>query len=173
MSEPFIAEIRIVGFTFPPKGWAFCTGQILPIAQNQALFSLLGTTYGGDGRVTFGLPNLQATAPVGFGTGPGLPPVALGQKGGELAHTLTTAELPAHTHTLEGAVAPTDNNRSPAGNYLGHPTAVSWYSPGPPSTALNVTTVGLAGGGQPHDNMQPYLVLNFCIALQGIFPSRN
>src|SRR5262245_11000059 len=122
MSEPFLGEVRIVGFTFPPKGWAFCDGQILPISQNQALVSILGTTYGGNGQTTFGLPNLQGRAAVGVGTGVGLPPIALGERSGEPTHTLITSELPAHPHPLQGAVAPQDNNRSLEGNYLGSPS---------------------------------------------------
>jgi microcystin-dependent protein len=173
MSEPFLAEIRIVGFNFPPKGWAFCNGQIMAINQNQALFALLGTTYGGNGQTTFALPNLQGRAPLHVGTQQGGPTYSLGQAAGETAHTLITSEMPTHTHPVKAAVAPQDNNRSPEGNYLGSSSVASWYTPSAPTTTLNPATVGLAGGGQPHDNMQPYLVLNFIIALQGIFPSHN
>ena len=172
MSEPFIGEIRIVGFNFPPKGWALCNGQILPINQNQALFSVLGTTYGGNGQTTFALPNLQGRVPVHVGNGGGQT-IDLGEVGGETAHTLITGEMPAHTHTLQGAVAPQDNNRSLSGNLLGSSSAASWYSPGPATLTLNPATVGPSGGGQPHNNMQPYLALNFVIALVGVFPSRN
>jgi microcystin-dependent protein len=168
MSEPFIAEIRIIGFTFPPKGWAFCDGASLPIAQNQALFSLLGTTYGGNGTTTFNLPDLRGSVAVHAGNN-----VALGQKAGEAAHTLITSELAAHNHALMGAVAPQDNNRSPEGNLLGSSSTANQYSAGPPSGDLNAATIGQTGGSQPHNNMQPYLVVPFCIALQGIFPSRN
>lgn len=173
MSEPFLGEIRIVGFNFPPKGWAFCNGQILAIAQNQALFAVLGTTYGGNGQTTFGLPNLQGRAPIHWGTQQGGPSYDLGQSAGETAHTLISAEMPAHNHMLQGASAPQNNNRSPSGNYLGSSSALNWFAPPPATTTLNPGTVAPAGGGQPHDNMQPYLVLNFIIALQGIFPSRN
>jgi microcystin-dependent protein len=168
MSEPFIGEIRIVGFNYPPKGWAFCDGTTLSIAQNQALFSILGTTYGGNGTTTFNLPDLRGRVAAHVGNN-----ITLGQQGGEAAHTLTTNELPAHNHALMGAIAPQDNNRSPEGNLLGSSSTANWYSPGPPNAALNAATIGGGGQGQPHDNMQPYLVLPFCIALVGVYPSRN
>jgi microcystin-dependent protein len=172
VSAPFIGEIRIFGFNFPPKGWAFCNGQVMSIAQNQALFAILGTTYGGNGTTSFNLPNLQGAAPVGVGTGFGQS-IALGQTGGESAHTLTTGEMASHSHGLWAAVAPGDNNRSPSGNYLGTATGLSWYAGQPSGVTLNPATVGLTGGTQPHDNTQPYQVLNYCIALVGVFPSRN
>ncbi len=165
MSTPFIAEIKIMSFNFAPKGWALCNGQLLPINQNQALFSLLGTTYGGDGRVTFGLPNLQGRVPFHMGSG-----LNLGQTGGETAHTLNIAELPAHTHTPVGS-SDNPSAASPAGN-LWASSSGGGYS-ATPNTAMNPASVLNAGGNQPHDNMSPYLVLNFCIALQGIFPSQN
>jgi microcystin-dependent protein len=168
MSDPFLGEVRMVGFNFPPKGWALCNGQLMSIAQNQALFSVLGTTYGGNGQTTFALPNLQGRAPVHVGKG-----VVLGEAAGETAHTLITNEMASHTHSLLGAVAPQDNNRAVTGNLLGSSSAASWYAPGPTTLTLNPATVGNSGGSQPHNNMQPYLVLNFCIALVGIFPSRN
>jgi microcystin-dependent protein len=166
MSVPFLSEIRIMSFGFPPKGWAQCNGQLLPINQYQALFSLLGTAYGGDGRTTFGLPNLQAPTAIHGGDGQGL-----GRSGGEQAHTLVTAETPSppHTHTVMGATTAGDAP-IPAGNYLG--AADNLYAPLAHTTPLPAATVANAGG-QPHNNMQPYLVLNFCIALQGIYPSRN
>jgi microcystin-dependent protein len=160
-----LSEIRIMSFGFAPKGWAQCNGQLMPISQNQALFSLLGTTYGGDGRINFGLPNLQARAPMHLGNGH-----TLGELGGEQAHTLSISEIPVHTHT---AVATTTLGDSPipTGNYLGG--ADNMYGPATTLTSLLPATVGNTGGSQPHNNMQPYLVLNFCIALQGIFPSQN
>ncbi len=165
MSTPFLAEIRIFSFNFPPKGWAFCNGQLLPINQNQALFSLLGTTYGGDGRTTFGLPNLQGRVPFHMGGG-----LTLGQMAGETAHTLNIQELPAHTHTPAGSSG-NASQVSPAGNLWAVGTS-SQYSASS-STSLNPASITNTGGSQPHDNMSPYLALNFCIALQGIFPSRN
>jgi len=165
MATPFLSEIRIFSFNFAPKGWALCDGALLPINQNQALFSLLGTTYGGDGRVNFGLPNLLGSTPVHMGNGP-----ILGQRGGEQAHTLVIAEIPNHTHTW-GATNAAANQPGPGGNMLG---SVAEYN----SSAANLTSMSLAvlstaGANQPHQNMQPFLTLNFCIALQGIFPSPN
>ena len=165
MAEPFLSEIRIMSFGFAPKGWALCNGQILPINQNQALFALLGTTYGGDGRVTFALPNLQGNVPIHEGGGH-----TLGERGGEQAHTLSTGELPLHGHALFGADNPAMTN-VPTNNYLGQQANV--YGAATNLTALAPSEIGNAGGGQAHANMQPFLVLNFCIALQGIFPSRN
>ena len=167
MAEPFLSEIRIFSFGFAPKGWALCNGQLLPINQNQALFSLLGTTFGGDGRVNFALPDLQGMTPIHVGQGH-----TLGEKGGEQAHTLSINELPLHTHVAQGSSSdatvaiPTGAllARSAPGNpYIG-PTNLG---------ALNPATVANVGGSQAHLNMQPFLVLNFCIALQGIFPSPN
>ena len=165
MSTPFLAEIRIFSFGFAPKGWALCNGQLLPINQNQALFSLLGTTYGGDGRVNFALPNLQGRVPFHVGDG-----LTLGESSGETAHTLAISEMPAHTHTPVGS----SNNAgaaSPAGN-LWASLSGGGYSP-TANTAMNPASILPTGGSQAHDNMSPYLVLNFCIALQGIFPSQN
>jgi microcystin-dependent protein len=171
MAEPFLSEIRIMSFVFAPKGWALCNGQLLPINQNQALFSLLGTTYGGDGRVNFALPDLRARTPVHVGGGH-----TLGERAGEQAHTLSVVELPGHSHVLQ-ASSLTGNSVNPrtaaGGNVLaqepGNP-----YSPNAVSlTALNTGSVPNVGGSQPHPNMQPFLTLSFCIALQGIFPSPN
>jgi microcystin-dependent protein len=165
MSEPFIAEIKIISWNFPPKGWAFCNGQLLPINQNQALFSILGTTYGGDGRVNFALPNLQGRTPVHVGDG-----IVLGELGGETAHTLNISELPAHTHTPVGSTA-TTAIATALGNVWGTEAGGGFGAPG--GTAMNPACVLPTGGSQPHENMSPYLVLNFVIALQGIFPSQN
>jgi len=185
MGSPYLSEIRIMAFTFAPKGWALCNGQTLPIAQNQALFALLGTTYGGNGTTTFQLPNLQGRAALHFGVDPFGTPYALGQTGGQPSHTLTSAETPAHTHTLNGAASPAD--AAPGGvtpsptlalaqaaafEGTNPPAAVSLYS----TSAANTTMAGVAvgqTGGQPHENRQPFLTLNFCISLTGIFPSRS
>ncbi len=165
MATPFLGEIKIVSFNFPPKGWAFCNGQLLPINQNQALFSLLGTMYGGDGRVNFALPNLQSRTPIHFGSG-----FVQGQPGGEQAHTLIMSEMPQHTHQAQGSsVNPTLPGAT--GN-VWCANAVSSYA-ATPNTTMMPQAVTNMGGNQPHDNMTPYLVLNFCIALQGIFPSQN
>jgi microcystin-dependent protein len=166
MSEPFLSEIKIMSFNFPPKGWAFCNGQLLPINQNQALFSLLGTTYGGDGRVNFGLPNLQGRVPIHMGQG-----FSLGQVGGEQAHTLITTELPQHTHTPSGSTA-NPSVPGPGGNAW-CASSSNPYSSQSGNAGMNPASITNTGGSQAHDNMSPYLVLSFCIALQGIFPSQN
>jgi microcystin-dependent protein len=166
MAEPFLSEIRIMSFGFPPRGWALCDGQLLPINQNQGLFSLLGTTYGGDGRVNFGLPNLQGRTPVHMGAGH-----TLGERGGEQAHTLSIAEIPTHTHVLSGTTVTTNPSPVSANNYLA-PTA-SMYGAPVNLTSLTTGSVAPTGGSQAHLNMQPFLVLNFSIALQGIFPSQT
>jgi microcystin-dependent protein len=168
MGTPFLSEIKIVSFDFPPKGWALCNGQLLPINQNQALFSLLGTTYGGDGRVNFGLPNLQGRSPVHMGDG-----ISLGERGGETAHTLNISELTAHQHTPQGNSSDPATASSASGNLWGFNSASPQFQPAPDGTAMNPAGIQPTGGSQPHDNMSPYLVLNFIIALQGIFPSQN
>jgi microcystin-dependent protein len=171
MSEPFLAEIRMVGFNFAPRGWAFTDGQILPINQNQSLYSLLGTTYGGDGRTTFALPDLRSRTPMHKGDGH-----TLGQKSGEETVTLTAAEIAAHTHMVK-AQSQLGNQRSPEDRYLAVPSIeadVTYREPEAGTMiALRSGTVTNAGGSQAHNNMQPYLTLGFCIALQGLFPSRN
>jgi microcystin-dependent protein len=165
VSDPFISEIQIMSFGFAPRGWAACNGQLLPIAQYQALYSLLGTNYGGDGRNTFGLPNLQARIPMHAGNGHGL-----AEAGGEPVHTLTTSEVPLHAHTANG-VAVAGNTPIAAGNFLAQ--ADNTYAGLADATALSPATIGSTGGSLPHENSQPYLVLNFCIALSGVFPSQN
>ncbi len=170
--DPFVAEIRIFPFNFAPKGWAFCDGQLLPISQNTALFSLLGTTYGGDGKSNFALPDLQGDAPMHPGQGPGLSLHDLGETGGSETVTLLESEIPAHSHQLRA-----DNQDIADTNVVGPNASLAESSNGTLyQNASNVTmsdnAVAPAGGGQPHNNMQPYLTLNFCIAMQGIFPPR-
>lgn len=173
MAEPFVAEIRIFPFDFAPTGWAFCDGQLLPISQNTALFSLLGTTYGGDGRVTFRLPNLQGRAPMGPGQGPGLTPRDLGEEGGSESVTLLASEIPAHTHAVRanGLDVADTNVPSPAASFA-LSSGGTLYQATATATASPAAVVN-AGGSQPHNNMQPYLTLSFCIALQGVFPPRG
>jgi len=165
MAEPFLSELRIMSFNFAPKGWAMCNGQLLPINQNQALFALLGTTFGGDGRVNFALPDLRGKAPIGVGAG-----FTLGQTGGEQAHTLSLSELPTHTHAMMGSSTNADSV-SPLPNVLAQTSQA--YGPAAQLVALDPSSNGSVGGSQAHLNMQPFLTLNFCIALQGIFPSPN
>jgi microcystin-dependent protein len=176
MSDPFLAEIRILPFNFAPKGWALCNGQLLSIAQNTALFSLLGTNYGGDGRVNFGLPNLQGGVPVhvGSGQGPGLSPYVLGQSGGEAAVTLLTSEMPSHGHAL-AVTAQTAAQSLPGSSVgLGKSNGGLAYSNATSGlVAMSPQSVGVDGGSTPHNNLMPYLVLSFCIALQGIYPARS
>jgi len=179
MSDPFLSEIRMMSFTYAPKTWALCNGQLLPIAQNQALFSLLGTTYGGDGIRTFALPNLQGRTPIHVGAGH-----VLGEISGEQTHTLTITEIPSHNHMLNAYNGPADAAPVPQpptpSTVAAQPfvksgtttTPVSLYGSGTPSAPMGKSTLGPSGGSQPHPNMQPYLVLNFSIALQGIFPSQ-
>ena len=171
MSEPFLAEIRMVGFNFAPRGWAFCDGQILPINQNQSLYSLLGTTYGGDGRTSFGLPDLRGRTPIHVGRSNGGADHTLGQKSGEETHTLSAAEMPNHDHVLEASSAD-GNNFNPTGLVLAKATVATYVAPAQ-LVNMNSGAVANVGGGQAHDNMQPYLAVNFCIALRGLFPSRN
>jgi microcystin-dependent protein len=180
MSEPFLSEVRIFSFNFPPKGWAFCNGQFLPINQNQALFSLLGTTYGGNGQTTFALPNLKGRLPIHFGNGH-----ILGETGGQSSVTLTQQQLPTHTHSVSArtdVVLPDPGPQDPSGKFYAKPqvamqggnvVAANLYAAPAGPVALNPGAVSNAGGSQAHNNMMPFLTLSFCIALQGIFPTRN
>ena len=168
MAEPFLSEIRIMSFNFAPKGWALANGQLLPINQNQALFSLLGTTFGGDGRVNFALPDIRARAPIHVGSGH-----TLGERGGEQAHTLSIAEVPTHTHTANATTAQADqNSNSAAPTRMPAQSNFSFlYGPASNLQSMAQNTLASVGGSQAHLNMQPFLTLSFCIALQGIFPS--
>jgi microcystin-dependent protein len=173
MADPFVAEIRIFPFNFAPKGWAFCDGQILPLSQNTALFSLLGTTYGGDGKSNFALPNMQGSAPMHPGQGPGLSLHDLGETGGSETVTLLESEIPSHTHALRASAQPGED-ASPAGESLARSVGALLYQTSLQNlVALAPQTLAPAGGDQPHNNMQPYLTLSFCIALQGVFPPRT
>ena len=167
--DPFLGEIRPVGFNFAPRGWALCQGQILPISQNTALFSLLGTNYGGNGTVNFALPNLQGNVAIGARQGPGLSSFFEGQTGGQTSVTLTTAQLPAHSHSVRGSSAAA-TSRSPSGNFPAKSVRKVYTTPA--AGQLIADAVISTGSGFPHNNMQPYLSINYIIALQGIFPSR-
>lgn len=175
MSNPFVAEIRIFPFNFPPKGWAFCDGQILPISQNTALFSLLGTIYGGDGKSNFALPNLDGNAPMHPGQGPGLSLHDLGETGGSDTVTLLESEMPAHPHSLMASALVADIDQPSPSVALARSTPAQLYTtPGTtPLVPMADQTIAPAGGDQPHNNLMPYLTLNFCIALQGVFPPRT
>jgi microcystin-dependent protein len=173
--DPFVAEIRIYPFNFAPVGWAFCDGQLLPISQNTALFSLLGTTYGGDGRSTFALPNLQGSAPMHPGQGPGLSLHDLGEQGGSDTITLLTSEMPVHNHLLGASTDPADNNVPAANRSIANSENEFAYQSDTTQNLVNLAPSALAatGGGLPHNNLMPYLTLNFCIAMQGVFPPRS
>jgi microcystin-dependent protein len=182
VTAPYIGEIRIFAFNFAPTGWAFAAGQLMPISQNTALFSLLGTTYGGNGTSTFALPNMIGFAPVGQGNGPGLSPYSLGEVTGTTTETLILTEMPAHNHGVTWAAAnpanPAQSVGTPAGNaFLSASGPGSAYTAPPitPGTLVNFapTAIGFNGGNLPHENRQPYLTLNYCVALRGIFPPRN
>lgn len=177
MADPFVAEIRIFPFNFAPTGWALCNGQLMPISQNTALFSLLGTTYGGDGKSTFALPNMIDNAPMHPGQGPGLSLYDLGQEGGEQAVTLLQSEMPAHAHNVGRAKADGGDSVSPVNCVWAQSAAgrggAALYHEKPASGKVNVNSLMPAGNAFPHNNMQPYLTLNFCIALQGVFPPRT
>jgi microcystin-dependent protein len=174
MSNPFLAEIKIISWNFAPKGWAFCNGQFLPINQNQALFSLLGTTYGGNGQTTFALPDFRGCSPFHVGNG-----LSLGQKGGEAAHTLNLNEMPAHIHMVNASsnpgtlVPPATGGATPQQNIWAASTQSPYTATLTNAAGMDPGSISNVGGGQPHNNLQPYLVLNFIIALQGIFPSQN
>jgi microcystin-dependent protein len=170
MADPFVAEIRIFPFNFPPTGWAFCDGQLLPISQNTALFSLLGTFYGGDGKTTFALPDLQGSAPMHAGQGQGLSDRVLGELSGVESITLLVSEIPVHSHVIQTS-NDDGNNSQPGTRYFGRGQAL--YAAPAALNNMAFQTLSVAGGGLPHNNMQPYLTLNFCIALQGVFPQRG
>jgi microcystin-dependent protein len=176
MSNPFVAEVRIFPFNFPPTGWAFCDGQLMPISQNTALFSLLGTTYGGDGKSNFALPNFQGMAPLQAGQGPGLSLYDLGQTSGSDTVTLLQSEMPLHAHVAQGATGggltdPTNN--AWAGGLKGHPPAYVASNANGGNVQMSPQALSIAGSNFPHNNLMPYLTLNFCIALQGVFPPRG
>jgi len=174
MADPFVAEIRIFPFNFAPKGWAFCDGQILPLSQNTALFSLLGTTYGGDGKSNFALPNMQGNAPMHPGQGPGLSLHDLGETGGSETVSLLESEIPSHSHSLMAISGFQGSNNDPTAGVLAKGDAgLTPYAPSGTLVMMSGSAIAPAGGDQPHNNMQPYLTLNFCIALQGVFPPRT
>lgn len=170
--DPFVAEIRIFPFNFAPKGWAFCDGQLLPLSQNTALFSLLGTTYGGDGKSNFALPDMQGNAPMHPGQGPGLSLHDLGETGGSETVSLLESEIPSHSHS-EAASATDATDPTGAGQLFAKGAGIGMYAAPGAVTPLSPNAVAPAGGDQPHNNLQPYLTLNFCIALQGVFPPRT
>jgi microcystin-dependent protein len=172
MADPFVAEIRIYPFNFAPKGWAFCNGQVLPLSQNTALFSLLGTTYGGDGKSNFALPDMQGNAPMHPGQGPGLSLHDLGESGGSDTVTLLESEIPSHPHALNASYSDGIATQ-PTGQLFAQGVGVNIWSTGTANTALAASAIAPAGGDQPHNNLQPYLTLNFCIALQGVYPPRT
>ena len=172
MAEPFLGQIIMFAGSFAPRGYALCDGQLLAISQNDALFSLLGTLYGGDGRTTFALPDLRGRAPVHMGNGPGLTNRPIGGKGGEEQVALAETQLPSHTHTVDGSTE-SGSNAAPSGQVLANPGGATLYSTDAPDATLAASSIGVTGGGQAHYNMMPYQCLNFCISLLGIYPSRN
>jgi microcystin-dependent protein len=171
--DPYLGEIRMFGGNFAPLGWAFCNGQLLPIAQYDALFSLLGTTYGGDGQTTFGLPDLRGRAPMHAGQGPGLTNHPLGEASGSETVTLTATTMAAHTHVPVASSSPGTSSHPTNSVWAASSTGDKQYSTGTANTTMNPATVGAAGGSQPHENRQPLLAINFIIALEGIYPPRN
>nr|WP_199001596.1 tail fiber protein [Flavobacterium sp. ASV13] len=170
--DPFVAEIRIFPFNFPPKGWAFCNGQLLPLSQNTALFSLLGTTYGGDGRSNFALPDLQGRTPMHPGQGPGLSLHDLGESSGTETVTLIDSEIPSHNHNLM-VTSLNSQSTNPSNTSLGRGNPVKVYLNSNPTTNMGLNAIATTGGNLPHNNMMPYMTMNFCIALQGVFPPRS
>lgn len=172
MSEPFVGEIRMFAGNFAPRGWAFCDGQLLAVSQNDALFSLFGTIYGGDGRTTFGLPDLRGRIPIHAGSGPGLTTRRLGEKSGAENVTLTASELPAHGHDVRVSTA-VGTDSDPTGEYLGASPTVRVFRPGTPNMAMNSDAITAVGGNQQHNNVMPFLCINFIVALVGIYPSRQ
>jgi microcystin-dependent protein len=172
MADPFLAEIRIFPFTFPPKNWAFCNGQLLPISQNTALFALLGTVYGGDGKSTFALPDFQGCAPMHPGQGPGLSARDHGESSGSSTVTLIASEMPAHTHVATASTM-AGTTQVPTNQMLAAGVGVAPYGTGTPTTAMSPQSIAPAGASVPHNNMQPFLTFHFCIALQGVFPQRS
>ena len=174
MADPFVAEIRIFPFNFAPRGWAWCDGQLLPLSQNTALFSLLGTTYGGNGKSNFALPDLQGRAPMHPGQGPGLSLHDLGETGGSESVALLASEMPSHRHTLGAQTVPLGGSANPDAKTFSRPASGFLYAPGTsPQVAMAPEAVAPAGGDTPHNNLQPYLTFYFCIALQGVFPPRT
>ena len=179
--DPYLGELRLFGFNFAPVGWQICQGQLLPISQYAALFSILGTQFGGNGTSNFALPNLQGMVPIGQGTGPGLSQFTVGETGGEQTVTLQLGQMPGHSHALNALPAHSANITPVAGSSLsegeggsrGSSYAVNTYTTNTRSTTLNPSAVGTAGGGQAHDNMQPYLTMNWCIAMSGVYPPRS
>ena len=172
MPEPYVGEIRMFGGNFPPNGWMFCEGQTLPIAENEVLFQLIGTTYGGDGEETFNLPDLQSRVPIHMGTGPDGTTYQIGEQAGTEEVTLSTQQIPVHSHALLASSGP-GNLNAPAGNITGESAAIKIYIDDTPTAAMNAVTVTPAGGSQPHENCQPFLCINFIISLFGIFPSQS
>ena len=172
MSSPYIGEIRMFGGNFAPSGWAFCDGQEIPIAENDALFTLIGTTYGGDGQSTFRLPDLQGRAPIHQGTGPGLGTYTIGEKAGVESVTLTTQQIPTHTHTWQASTGGGSSN-TPANNVTASPPVAKLYRTGTPGDPMSPKVIQPAGGSQPHENLQPYLTISFIISLYGVFPTQS
>ena len=172
MSNPFIGEIRMVGCNFAPRGFAFCAGQLQSIAQNSALFALVGTTWGGDGQTTFGLPDMRGRLPISQGQGPGLSTRVMGERAGAESVTLSTAQIPAHSHTVSAASGGA-RSANPSGNLLGSGEADMYTHDSLNAVSMSANVIAQSGGNQPHDNMQPFLGINFVIALEGVFPSRN
>ncbi|MEA3039310.1 MAG: hypothetical protein QOE79_1823 [Sphingomonadales bacterium] len=173
MSNPFLAEVRIVGFNFPPTGWAYCDGQLMPISQNTALFSLLGTYYGGDGKTTFALPNMQGNVAIGAGQGSGLSDYVLGEESGVPAVTLLQSEIPAHNHQVACNIALATVGTGATNSTFARASGGNPYKAGTPTAALDPGTLSITGASLPHNNMMPFLTLNYIIALQGVFPARN